>query len=77
MRKTIQRGSFFVAVLLLAAVSYGQDRATIRGTITDASGGVVAGTPVVISSSATGLHRETLSGSVGSYEFSSLPVGGY
>ena len=77
MKAKIQRSLFFLAALLLATLSYGQDRATIRGTITDASGGVVAGTHVALKSPATGLHRETLSGSAGIYEFSSLPVGAY
>jgi hypothetical protein len=77
MKAKIQRSLFFLAALLPATLSYGQDRATIRGTITDASGGVVAGTHVALKSPATGLHRETLSGSAGIYEFSSLPVGAY
>ncbi|MDR3718227.1 MAG: TonB-dependent receptor [Bryobacteraceae bacterium] len=72
-----QRSSFLLALLLLASLSYGQDRAAIRGTITDASGGVVAGTHVTLTAPATGLHRETLSGTTGIYEFSSLPVGSY
>jgi hypothetical protein len=72
-----QRLSIFSAALFLAALSYGQDRATIRGTITDASGGVVAGAHVELKSPTTGLHRETLSGGAGIYEFAALPVGSY
>jgi hypothetical protein len=72
-----QRLSIFSAALFLAALSYGQDRATIRGTITDASGGVVTGAHVELKSPTTGLHRETLSGGAGIYEFAALPVGSY
>jgi hypothetical protein len=77
MKTKIQHSLFILAALLLASLSYGQDRATIRGTITDASGGVVTGTHVTLNAPATGLHRETFSGATGIYEFSSLPVGSY
>ena len=77
MKAKIQSSLIFLAALLLASVCYGQDRAAIRGTITDASGGVVAGTHVKLTSPSTGLHRETVSGATGGYEFSSLPVGSY
>ncbi|MGD0579779.1 MAG: TonB-dependent receptor [Bryobacteraceae bacterium] len=74
---TTQRLSLISAALFLATLSYGQDRATIRGTITDATGGLVAGAHVELKSPTTGLHRETLSGGAGIYEFASLPVGSY
>jgi hypothetical protein len=77
MKTSIHRSSLLLAALFLATLSYAQDRAAIRGTITDASGGVVAGTHITLTAPATGLHRETLSGATGIYEFSSLPVGGY
>ena len=68
-----------MAALLLTASSraYGQDRAAIRGTITDPSGALVSGAHVELKSPETGLHRETLTGSAGIYEFDSLPVGSY
>ncbi len=72
-----QRLLLISAALFLATLSYGQDRATIRGTITDATGGLVAGAHVELKSPSTGLHRETLSGGAGIYEFASLPVGSY
>jgi len=63
--------------LLLTSVSYGQDRASIRGTISDPSGALVPGAQVDLKSPITGLHRESLTGDSGIYEFDSLPVGSY
>jgi hypothetical protein len=63
--------------LLLTVTLYGQDRAAIRGTITDPTGALVAGAHVDLKSPTTGLHRETLTAAAGMYEFDSLPVGSY
>lgn len=65
------------AALLATSLSYGQDRAAIRGTITDPAQALVAGAHVELKSPATGMHRETLTGATGIYEFNSLPVGSY
>ncbi len=73
----IQTFLILTAALLLTSLSYGQDRATIRGTITDPTGAFVSGAHVELKSPATGLHRETLTGGAGLYEFGSLPVGSY
>jgi Carboxypeptidase regulatory-like domain len=73
----IQAFLILAAASLLTSLSYGQDRATIRGTITDTSGASVSGARVELKSPATGLQRETLTGSAGIYEFDSLPVGSY
>src|SRR5271165_5679970 len=69
-------------ILILVAASltsslYGQDRATIRGTITDPTGALVSGAHVELKSPSTGLHRATLTGGLGIYEFGSLPVGSF
>lgn len=64
-------------LLFTASLSYGQDRAAIRGTITDPEDALVAGAQVELKSPATGMHRETLTGGTGIYEFDSLPVGSY
>ena len=63
--------------LLLTVTLFGQDRAAIRGTITDPSGAVVAGAHVELKSPHTGLTRESVTGGAGIYEFDSLPVGSY
>jgi hypothetical protein len=73
----IQTFLVLTAALLLTSLAYGQDRATIRGTITDPGGALVSGAHVELKSPTTGLHRETLTGAAGIYEFDSLPVGSY
>ena len=73
----IQTFLILMAASLLTSLSYGQDRATIRGTITDPGGALVAGAHVELKSPTTGLRRESFTGSAGLYEFDSLPVGSY
>ena len=53
------------------------DRATLAGTVTDPSGGVVPGAKVELVSQETGLRRETVTGPVGNYSFSMVPIGLY
>jgi Carboxypeptidase regulatory-like domain/TonB dependent receptor-like, beta-barrel len=73
----IQALLLLTAASLLTSLSYGQDRAAVRGTITDPSGALVSGAHIELKSPDTGLHRETTTGSAGIYEFDSLPVGTY
>ncbi len=54
-----------------------QTSATVSGTVTDASGAVVSGATVTVTSSATGAVREATSGGAGRYNVTSLPVGQY
>lgn len=49
----------------------------ITGTVKDASGAVMVGTKVTVSSELTGLKRETTTGDSGNYVFPLLPVGVY
>jgi hypothetical protein len=62
----------FYPILLSA-----QDRAAINGTVTDASGAVVAGAEIELKSPANGLHRKSLTDEKGLYEITPLPVGTY
>src|ERR1700730_1774654 len=73
----IQTFLILMAASLLTSLSYGQDRAAIRGTITDPGGALVAGAHVELKSPTTGLRRESCRGSAYLYEFDSLPVGTY
>ncbi|MGH9560755.1 MAG: carboxypeptidase-like regulatory domain-containing protein, partial [Terracidiphilus sp.] len=51
-----------------AAISMAQvDRATLNGTVTDASGAVVPNVKIALDSPATGLHRETMTNRKGTY----------
>src|SRR5215510_10858095 len=62
---------------LSSALLFAQDRAAINGAVKDASGAVVPGASVELVSSATGLHRTTVSGLQGLYEITPLPVGSF
>src|ERR1700750_3508594 len=53
------------------------DRAGLNGTVTDTSGNALAAVRITAVQTATGLHRETLTSSTGSYDIPELPVGIY
>jgi len=64
--------------LLGALAARGQTfRGTILGTVTDTSGAVVAGAKVTARNASTGLVRDTVTGSDGSYAIPQLPIGAY
>jgi hypothetical protein len=64
-------------LLLTAAVSGQTFRGTILGSVTDATGAVVAGAQVTIRNANTGLERTTLTSADGSYSVPELPIGSY
>jgi Carboxypeptidase regulatory-like domain/TonB dependent receptor len=68
-----------VAVLLLIATSaWAQSfRGSIRGTVTDPSGSVIAGAKVTAKNIGTGLQREATTGQDGAYVLAELPAGEY
>jgi carboxypeptidase family protein len=74
-----QRRLCFAAILALwAAPVFAQKiTATIRGTVTDPSGGIVAGAKVTVKGEGTGLTRTAQSNAAGLYSFDELPVGSY
>jgi hypothetical protein len=59
---------------VLLAQSY---RGSIRGRVSDASGGALAGAKITAKSGATGLVRETVTGADGAYVLAELPAGQY
>src|SRR5713226_7781374 len=72
----------FCLLVLLAATrnpSFGQarDTASLFGTITDAQGAVVPGARVTVTSTATGLSRNSKTDNNGGFVFPLLPVGSY
>lgn len=76
--------NFILAVLLCALLMtptlYGQvdySTATLRGTVADPNGAVIAGATVTATNSSTGIAREAKTSSDGSYRFSALPPGVY
>ena len=68
-----------VVLLSIAATPclFAQSTATVRGTVTDASGAVIPGVTVTAQSEATGLARRTITNSSGNYELPALPIGSY
>ncbi len=68
-----------VIVAAFAAVSlFGQgNTSSILGTVTDASGGVVAGAKVLVTNAATGVQMNLTSDSLGNYLANLLPPGTY
>jgi hypothetical protein len=66
---------FFLAVL--SGTAWGQNKASLRGTVTDQSGGVVPGAKVTLTNTATGVAHSSTTGSDGSYLFDFVPVGTY
>ena len=68
---------FWFASLYVWSSSAQEISASIRGTITDASGAIVSGTRVTAIQSETGLQRSTSSDSQGAYVLVELPVGHY
>ncbi len=69
-----------IGVSLSATMAFAQSQiggATLNGTITDASGAVVAAAKVTTTQPATGLTRTTETSDAGLYSFPGLPVGLY
>src|SRR5579872_2039766 len=64
-------------LILLTPLLSAQDRAALNGTVTDATGAVIAAAAVTVQSPDTGLRRDTLTNAAGIYEITSLPVGSY
>ena len=61
----------------LGSATMAQVTASIKGTVTDASGASVAGAKVVVKSAARGLERNAESNTAGEYEVPALPPGSY
>jgi len=66
---------WLTTMLLLSSPLLGDVTGTIRGTVTDPTGAVIAGATVRLHNALTGLQRQATSDSTGSYEFLALPVG--
>src|SRR4030088_3813505 len=68
-----------VAALLLIATSASAQtfRGSIRGTVTDPSGSIIAGAKVTAKNIGTGLKREATTGQDGAYVLAELPAGEY
>jgi len=75
MRKSL---ALALALILLPLTALAQrSTATIRGTVTDPSGAVVAGAKVAVKNEASGAARSGTSNSSGVFVFADLAVGTY
>src|SRR5437764_8948051 len=81
----LKRLSICVVLVLGIVLSFGTgaseaqvgDSGSIEGVVKDPSGGVVAGAAVEISYAVSGFHRETTTGSDGSFKFTNVPFNSY
>jgi hypothetical protein len=64
-------------IVVLTPRAWGQDNATITGTVGDASGAVVANATVDLTNTATGRVREATSNTVGAYRVANVGIGTY
>ncbi|HET9995845.1 MAG TPA: carboxypeptidase-like regulatory domain-containing protein, partial [Candidatus Acidoferrum sp.] len=76
-RRGLQIGALLLAQLAAGITVWGQATTSVRGTITDTSGGAVGGATVTIANAESRIERTTSSGSDGSYQFLLLPPGTY
>ena len=67
----------FAALLLVATTATAQSTTQLNGSVTDPSGGSVAGTKITLTDTATGLQRTTTSNAAGLYQFLDMPPGDY
>src|SRR5690242_15147346 len=66
-----------LVVLLCSAAPAQTYTASIRGTVTDATGAVIPNAAITVTNENTGLVRTTMTSGTGNYEVLSLPVGTY
>jgi len=64
-------------ILAFVSIAQAQDTASLRGTITDQSGGVIVGAKVKLTNTQTNISRTTTSSNDGGYLFTLVPVGTY
>ena len=67
----------FCIFAFLAAPLRAQTTTSLRGTVTDQSGGIVVGAKVTLKHTGTEISHTAISGSDGSYLFDPVPVGTY
>src|ERR1700730_8816849 len=69
--------AFFAMLLALTAGAWGQDNASITGTVSDRTGAMVANANISLTNTATGQTRQVTSNSTGDYLFPNVGVGSY
>ena len=69
--------SFLLSALLITSSAWSQATTSLRGTVTDAQGGVIGGVALQLVGEQTGFKRSVLSDEAGSYQFVQVPPGAY
>src|SRR5882672_8210715 len=69
--------AFLAMLLVLATAAWAQDNASVTGTVTDASGAVVANVNISLTNTATGQVRQATSNTSGGFLFANVGAGGY
>jgi len=76
-RALLQSAFAFFFLAVLSGSAWGQTNASLRGTVTDQSGGVVTGAKVTLTNTGTDISRTTTTKSDGNYLFDLVQVGKY
>ena len=66
-----------LSLVLLSTIAYGQETASIVGTVTDQTGATVPNAKVTITNMDTGIVRSITTNSTGSYNAPELSIGKY
>jgi Carboxypeptidase regulatory-like domain len=66
-----------VTVLALTPRAWGQENATINGTVLDSTGAVIPNARITLANPATGQSREVTSNGTGAFRFANVGVGTY
>jgi hypothetical protein len=69
--------AFIAMLLVIAPGAWGQDNATINGTVTDATGALIPNASISLTNPSTGQIRQAVSNSAGAYRFPNVGVGNY
>jgi Carboxypeptidase regulatory-like domain len=69
--------AFLLVVLAMTPRLWGQDNATVNGTVADSTGALVANAQISLTNIATGQVRQAVSNSAGAYRFANVGIGRY
>lgn len=69
--------SAFIFILIVPALTFAQDTASITGTVSDPSGADISNAKVTIVSTEHGVTRTAPTNGSGDYDFGALPIGSY
>jgi hypothetical protein len=69
--------TFIALLLLLAPGAWGQDNATITGTVADSTGALIPNAAISLTNPATNQSRSATSNTAGAFRFANVGVGTY